>query len=1024
MMKTSVAVILSLGVSTAFAFDFRSGVPEGMTLRGESRLVADPEHGQVMQVGWGAPSQPEGLWLRNAKAWSPPEGFRVKVVFKLNPKPKDQRSIVLVDNKGLYLPPPKRKDRHCGWALLLPRDPGDTHVPTGYFGHGDFSQSAKGTALKLNDGRWHEIEMFFSGAGEVTFMVDGKLNAQCPITPGMIAPAKMATVFGDRAVGNHNASGAWFAAAEIVPVATPPLSVSVYGRTAFERLEANARLHLYLHNNLKQPLNGLKLNGQEIREIPAQGTLPAEIPVDTVVRSGAYKVPIKVSGTRELTAEADIFIAPTFTAAIPVLMRRGPVNDLLPYYGFTHQMIHVTDTLGAGPTPQTLESLNRQIDDGVRHGLRWVDLISIAHTLERRGQFLRVDRGGKPYPRASLETSNPEVQMLLEKHAANGAAEIQRNPFVDITVVNNEVRGGSMPSFGKFEPENYRKFSGSDIPAEVRGGAVSYAGIPGFPRSRVVPDDYYLLKYYRWFFKDGDGWNVVQRRMNRAYKQTVTRSNFRTIHDPITRVPPLWGSGGDVDGMSQWVYTNPDPVKVSMVLDELEAMGHAFNVPREIYLCIQSIWYRSHSAPIQTKVKDPPQWLSREPEAKFITVAPDHLQEAIWLAVAHRLDCLATHGYGSLIEEQMHSYRYTNTESREVFKRMIERVVRPLGPLIKAVPERRPDMVILESFASQILAGHGTGGWGTGWIADLHLALQWAHYQPGVIYEEELLRDKLAGVKVLVMPGCEVLSQSVYDEIKRFQRRGGIVIGDEYLVPCIIPDISVNSVARNATDAAGSKVALQKIGAAIRAELDEVYQSGLSADNPDIVVRRRSCDGADYLFVINDKRTYGDYVGQWRMVMEKGLPNQARVTVDRDCSAAYDLIAHREIPYKCAGGKTSFNLKFATNDGALILLLEKPIAAIIAEAPQEVAPGQQFKAVITLLDTNAKPARALLPVRATLTSAAGDKLDGSGYFCAKEGRLEIHFTPSRNDPPGELTLKAQCLASGRTVEKKLQLIRK
>jgi len=1024
MRKTSLAVVLALGVSAAFAFDFRDGVPAGTTLRGESYLVADPEHGHVMQVGWGAPNKPEGLSLHRAPEWSPTEGFRAKVVFKLNPNPKDQRQIVLVDNKGLYLPPADRKDRHCGWALILLRGSGNTHVPTGYFGHGDRSQSAKGAPIKLNDGRWHEVEMFFSGAGEVIFTVDGNLNAQCSITPGTIAPAKMAMIVGDRAVGNYNASGAWFAKAEIVPVAISPLALGVSGRTAFERLEANAMLHLHLHNNSKHPLNGLKVNSHDVPEIPPQSAVSVAIPVDTIVRPDVYKIPIKVTGTKELTTETEIFIAPTFNVAIPVLMRRGPVNELLRHYGFTHQMIHFTDALGTGPTPTALESLNRQIDEGVRHSLRWVDLISITHRMERRGQFLRVDRSGKPYPRTGLETSNPEVQVLLEKHAACGAAEIQRNPFVDIVVVNNEVRDGSMPSFGKFEPDNYRKFSGNDIPAEVRGRMVNYAGIPDFPRSRVVPDDHYLLKYYRWFFKDGDGWNAVQQRMNRAYKQTVTRPSFHTIYDPITRVPPLWGSGGDVDGMSQWVYTNPDPVKVGIVLDELKAMGRAFEVPRKIYLCIQSIWYRSKTAPTNIKVEHPPQWLARESESQFITVAPDHLQEAIWLAVAHRLDSLATHGYGALIETWPHSYRYTNPESREVFRRMVQQVVRPLGPLIKAVPERRPDMVILESFASQILAGHGTCGWRSGWISDLYLALQWAHYQPGVIYEEELLRDKLRGVKVLVMPGCEVLSQSVYDEIKRFQRRGGIIIGDEYLVPGIIPDISVNSVARNATDAAGSKAALQKIGAAIRAELDEVYQGGLSTDNLDIVVRRRSYDGADYLFVINDKRGYGDYVGQWRMVMEKGLPNQASVVVDRDSGAAYDLVAHREIPFKSTGGKTCFNLKFATNDGALILLLGKPIAAIIAETPRQIRLGQQFKAVITLLDTDNKPARALLPVRAALVSAAGEELDGSGYFCAKEGRLEINFTPSRNDSPGDLTFKAQCLSSGRIVEKKLQLIRK
>ena len=1077
MTRTTLGWMLAVSCLASLGFDFRNGVPEGMALRGESRLVDDAEHGRVLQVGWGEPNRPEGLWLRSAKSWCPAEGFRIKVVFKLSPQPKDQRQLVLVDNKGLYLPPAERTDRHCGWALILAGGSSGTYVPTGYFGHGSFSQAAKGQALKLCDDHWHQLEMLFSGAGEVTFTVDGQWNATCPVTPGAIAMAKLPTVFGDRAVGNYNASGAQFAAFEITPIAIPSLSLSVFGRTTFPRLEPDANLHVRLRNNSDRPLSGLKLNGVELGAISPQGEASVALPVDTVLLPGVYKVPLAVRGARELTTETEIFIAPSSTAAIPVLMRRGPVNDLLPYYGFTHQMIHLTDALGADSSPQSREAMCRQIDAGVRHGLRWVDIISIGHTLARRGEFVRIDRDGRPYARANLEASNPAVQDLFVKYATIGAAAIHGNPFVDITVVNNEVRDGSMPSFGQFEPANYRQFSGSEIPAEVRGRSYSYSGIPGFPKSRVVPDDYPLLKYYRWFFKDGDGWNVLQRRTNRVYKDTVTRPNFHTIYDPITRVPPLWGSGGDVDGMSQWVYSNPDPVKASLVLDELEAMGRAFSVPRQIHLCIQSIWYRRQTAPLGVQVDNPPQWLSQEPEAQFITIAPDHVREAIWLAVAHRLDGLATHGYGSLIEPQTHGYRYTHPESREVFKRMVEQVVRPLGPVVKSVPERRPDLVILESFAAQIFAGHGTNGWGHGWIADLYLALQWAHYQPGVIYEEELLRDRLAGIKVLVLPGCEVLPQSVYDEIKWFQRRGGIIVGDEYLVPGIIPDVSVSSVTRKTADAAGSKTALQTLGAAIRAELNEVYQPGVDADSPDIVVRRRSCGEADYLFVINDKRTYGDYVGQWRMVMEEGLPNGATVTVDRACGAAYDLMAHQAIPFASTNGKTRLRREFATNDGTCVLLLDRPIAAVAADVPEKVVLGQRFQASVTLLDADGKPVPAWVPVQVSLLNAAGEELDGSGYFCTKNpsqnhprrverpsgtelptgfrtgsknrsenchsqrgrpdegepasssgpasenGRLVIDFTPSRNDLPGELTFRVRCLASGQTIEKKLHLVK-
>ena len=48
--------------------------------------------------------------------------------------------------------------------------------------------------------------------------------------------------------------------------------------------------------------------------------------------------------------------------------------------------------------------------------------------------------------------------------------------------------------------------------------------------------------------------------------------------------------------------------------------------------------------------------------------------------------------------------------------------------------------------------------------------------------------------------------------------------------------------------------------------------------------------------MVNDKRTFGDYIGQWRRVMEKGLPNAAQITVRTDAHAIYDPIEHKSVP--------------------------------------------------------------------------------------------------------------------------------
>ncbi|MGY8827033.1 MAG: hypothetical protein ACKVJG_24470 [Candidatus Latescibacterota bacterium] len=39
--------------------------------------------------------------------------------------------------------------------------------------------------------------------------------------------------------------------------------------------------------------------------------------------------------------------------------------------------------------------------------------------------------------------------------------------------------------------------------------------------------------------------------------------------------------------------------------------------------------------------------------------------------------------------------------------------------------------------------------------------MQWAQLQPRIVYDETLLRDGLEGVRVLVLPGTEVLTEGV-----------------------------------------------------------------------------------------------------------------------------------------------------------------------------------------------------------------------------------------------------------------------
>lgn len=162
-------------------------------------------------------------------------------------------------------------------------------------------------------------------------------------------------------------------------------------------------------------------------------------------------------------------------------------------------------------------------------------------------------------------------------------------------LIDSEVRDSSQPSFSQFDREAYRQFAGTDIPEEVviKNG-VQWTSLKGFPADRVVPDDHPLLKYYRWFWTVGDGWNGLHTAVHKGLKSTG-RDDIWTWYDPAIRVASIGGSGGLVDVLGQWTYTEPSPLRVGYFADEVFAMSAASPQRPRIMKMTQLFWYRSSS---------------------------------------------------------------------------------------------------------------------------------------------------------------------------------------------------------------------------------------------------------------------------------------------------------------------------------------------------------------------------------------------------------------------------------------------
>jgi hypothetical protein len=208
----------------------------------------------------------------------------------------------------------------------------------------------------------------------------------------------------------------------------------------------------------------------------------------------------------------------------------------------------------------------------------------------------------------------------------------------------------------------------------------------------------------------------------------------------------------------------------------------------------------------------------------------------------------------------------------------------------------------------------------------------WAHLQPEIIYDETVKTNGLDRYSVLVMMDCDVLTAGVAATVQAFQARGGVVVGDERLCPAIQADITLASYTRTGK-ADEDRAALIAKSAELRAALDTRYQRYCDASTPDVVPRCRSYGSTDYLFAVNDRREFGDYVGQYGLVMENGVPATAVLSLARSSGHVYDLVEGCALDAHVRDGRLTVAHTFGPCDGCVLMVTERRKRTLVAVCP-------------------------------------------------------------------------------------------
>lgn len=436
--------------------------------------------------------------------------------------------------------------------------------------------------------------------------------------------------------------------------------------------------------------------------------------------------------------------------------------------------------------------------------------------------------------------------------------------------------------------------------------------------------------------------------------------------------------------------------------------------------------------------------MKRIPNATFPTIPADALQQALWSMIAKPVKGVMFYGWGNIYDTGSDRYAYTSPATAEMMRRLLKDVVAPLGPVLKYLGRKTPQVAVLESFTSAILGGPGAWGWRSPAIT----FFQRAGLDPRVVYEDTIARDGLAGVKMLYAPDCLFLSASTVEAVRRFQRGGGILIADEKLLPVLKADVEVpvmayirppkadvdeeiekmtgvriNTVARSHTQE--QKRSMVEAADGLRRMLAAKYGYRPSADrsSAEIAVYSRAWKDTPYLFAVNDNRTFGDYVGQWGLTMDKGLPYEGSVSLEdgeKRFGAVYELSRGGELQFEREGDRINVPLKFDTNDGRMLVFLPCRIAGIDVEAPESVRAGEPLCVKMIVKDTSGNPVQALLPVEIRIRDASGRELDGAGFACARDGVCELSVGTNLNDPPGSYSVTFRDRSSGATVRRSVR----
>ena len=590
-----------------------------------------------------------------------------------------------------------------------------------------------------------------------------------------------------------------------------------------------------------------------------------------------------------------------------------------------------------------------------------------------------------------------------------------------------------------------RNKEGREKMAKALGFTEEEVGPPDFVAEKVISDQDRKYRLMKYIFQGGNGVHAALQRMVDMVKKY--RPDVLTMTDPY-RHAALYDVYPSVDIIHSWTYTNPDPKNMVYI----EQLRTACKPRNQIPLQIVTILNYPGMLDVPERRENPP---AKDDHARqWMAMGPDLVKEATWINLS-RAPQFVGYFYGSEIDPVKYAddtYRIPPATS-EAIGEMAKKVFHPYGKMIRKLKISPRKIAVLNSQAAALYnasPNNEMGSYAGYRTIPFQIVLEMAHYNADVLFDESVERGALDHYDVLFLPRVDVLTETVYNKIHEFQKRGGLVYSDQFLGPKLdaVHRFDFNLAYRKKVNARANamgtaysewndqaektsqKVNLEKVqgipahkdqeimeeyAKTLKSIVSEKVPHVVDSDNPTVLFNLCEKDGVKYLFVINDKRTYDERVGKFMGSLEKLVPQTVNVRLSNPENTplvAYDMLTKTALPVTNKDGTLTFPVKLDALGGTIIALAPEKLDKIAVSAKTSGHLGEPSIVSVNFRDAKGQPAKGLQPVRIDIIDPKGNIHEDSDWICLENGQGTLTFHPAWNDPDGEWKVKVSDLTAG------------